>query len=70
MKFDLDAYEKVFPRKEESPAVETAVEGFNPTAEEAAKNEKAKDEEPGEDEAPEAVTTESEEDPPEGEENG
>lgn len=70
MRFDLDAYEKVFPRKEESPAVETAVEGFNPTAEEAAKNEKAKDEEPGDEEAPEAVTTESEEDPPEGEENG
>ena len=70
MRFDLDAYEKVFPRKEESPAVETAVEGFNPTAEEAAKNEKAKDDEPGEDEAPKAVTTESEEDPPEGEENG
>ena len=69
MKFDLDAYEKVFPRKEESPAVETAVEGFNPTAEEAAKNEKAKDDEPGE-EAAEAVTTDSEEDPPEGEENG
>ena len=69
MKFDLDAYEKVFPRKEESPAVETAVEGFNPTAEEAAKNEKAKDEEPGE-EATEAVTNDSEEDPPEGEENG
>ena len=69
MRFDLDAYEKVFPHKEESPAVETAVDGFNPTAEEAAKNEKAKDEEPGE-EAAEAVTTESEEDHPEGEENG
>lgn len=70
MKFDLNAYEKVFPRTEVSPAVETAVEGFNPTAEEAAKNEKAKDDEPGEDEAPEAITTESEEDLPEGEENG
>lgn len=31
-KFDFDAYEKVFPKQEEPANIDTAVEGFNPTA--------------------------------------
>lgn len=46
MRFDFEAYGKVFPQQAASPAVETAVDGFNPTAEKAAAM--AKDEKPGE----------------------
>lgn len=46
MRFDFEAYGKVFPQHAASPAVETAVDGFNPTAEKAA--EMAKDNMPGE----------------------
>lgn len=46
MRFDFEAYGKVFPQQAASPAVETAVDGFNPTAEKAA--EMAKDNMPGE----------------------
>lgn len=46
MRFDFEAYGKVFPQQTASPAVETAVDGFNPTAEKAA--EMAKDNMPGE----------------------
>lgn len=46
MRFDFEAYGKVFPQQVASPAVETAVDGFNPTAEKAAAM--AKDEKPGE----------------------
>lgn len=34
MRFNFDAYEKVYPEMPEAPKpIETAVEGFNPTAE-------------------------------------
>lgn len=46
MRFDFEAYGKVFPQQAASPAVETSVDGFNPTAEKAA--EMAKDNMPGE----------------------
>lgn len=73
MRFDFEAYGKVFPQQQAaSPAVETAVEGFNPTAEKAA--EMAKDDMPGEpDPMPEDVKKQdpdpagSEGAPPEGE---
>lgn len=71
MRFDFEAYGKVFPQQTASPAVETAVEGFNPTAENAA--EMAKDVMPGEpDPMPEDMKQDpdpagSEEAPPEGE---
>lgn len=71
MRFDFEAYGKVFPQQAASPAVETAVEGFNPTAEKAA--EMAKDDMPGEpDPKPEDMKQDpdpagSEEAPPEGE---
>lgn len=54
MRFDFEAYGKVFPQQAASPAVETAVDGFNPTAEKAA--EMAKDNMPGEpDPKPEVI---------------
>lgn len=45
MRFDYKAYEKVFPPQTAPQTVDTAVEGFNPTAAKAA--EKAKDDMPG-----------------------
>ena len=35
MRFDFDAYEKVYPEKEEAPQIESAVETFTPTQSEA-----------------------------------
>jgi hypothetical protein len=46
MRFDFKAYEKVYPAQAAPQTVDTAVDGFNPTAEKAA--EMAKDEKPGE----------------------
>lgn len=43
MRFDFDAYEKVFPETPEAPAVESAVDTFKPT-----ESEKATDSKPGE----------------------
>lgn len=73
MHFDFNAYEKVFPEQPEvQKPVETMAEGFNPT-----KDEMAKDNKPGE---PEKVVEAPEPDPepqpantagePEGETNG
>lgn len=57
MRFDFDAYEKVYPPKPETQPIESAVDTFKPTEEEI----KAKDNQPGEEvTAPE----------PEGETNG
>ena len=42
MRFDFDAYEKVFPETPEAPAVESAVDTFKPT-----ESEKATDGKPG-----------------------
>lgn len=42
-RFDFDAYEKVFPREEVSAPIDTAVEGFTPTAD----IKKAMDDKPG-----------------------
>lgn len=42
MRFDFDAYEKVFPEQPEAPAVESAVDTFKPT-----ESEKATDGKPG-----------------------
>ena len=36
MKFNYDAYEKVYPRKEAAPVIDSAVDGYTPTADEAA----------------------------------
>lgn len=44
-RFDYDAYDKVFPREEEPATVDTAVEGFTPTAD----IKKATDNKPGDD---------------------
>lgn len=45
MRFDFNAYEKVFPEAPEAPsAVDSAVDSFKPT-----ESEKAKDNKPGED---------------------
>ena len=35
MRFDFDAYSKVYPEKEEAPEIESAVETFTPTQKEA-----------------------------------
>lgn len=43
MRFDFNAYAEVFPRQEEPAVVETAVDGFNPTAD----IKKAMDNKPG-----------------------
>ncbi len=43
MRFDFNAYAEVFPAQEVPAAVETAVEGFNPTAD----IKKAMDDKPG-----------------------
>lgn len=43
MRFDFNAYAEVFPTQEAPAAVETAVEGFNPTAD----IKKATDNKPG-----------------------
>ena len=45
MRFDFNAYAEVFPTQEAPAAVETAVEGFNPTAD----IKKATDNKPGDD---------------------
>lgn len=45
MRFDFNAYAEVFPRQEEPAAIETAVEGFTPTAD----IKKAMDDKPGDD---------------------
>lgn len=42
MRFDFDAYEKVFPETPEAPVVESAVDTFKPT-----ESEKATDGKPG-----------------------
>ena len=39
MRFNNEAYEKLYPRQQAVKKVETAVEGFTPSAEEVAKNE-------------------------------
>lgn len=69
MRFDFQAYGKVFPSQTVPQTVDTAVEGFNPTAEKAA--EMAKDDMPGEpDPMPEqeqGAPIVAEEAPPEGE---
>jgi hypothetical protein len=72
MRFDFKAYEKVYPAQAAPQTVDTAVEGFNPTAEKAA--EMAKDEKPGEPDPkpeeikePEPDPAGSEDTPPEGE---
>lgn len=72
MRFDFQAYGKVFPSQTVPQTVDTAVEGFNPTAEKAA--EMAKDDMPGEpDPMPEDIKkqdpdpADSEGAPPEGE---
>lgn len=73
MRFNFDAYEKVFPETTPAPVIESAVDTFKPTEAEAIA--KAKDELPGEDvqtsepKVPEAPTTESAVQP-EGENNG
>ena len=41
MRFDFDAYSKVFPEAQTSAVIESAVDTFHPTSE------KAKDEKPG-----------------------
>lgn len=35
MKFNYDLYEKTFPKTEPAPEVDSAVDGYTPTAEEA-----------------------------------
>lgn len=72
MRFDFKAYEKVYPAHAAPQAIDTAVDGFNPTAEKVA--EKAKDDMPGEPdpkpedtEEPETDPAGSEDLPPEGE---
>lgn len=45
MRFDFNAYAEVFPAQEVPAAVETAVEGFTPTAD----IKKAMDDKPGDD---------------------
>lgn len=42
MRFDFDAYEKVFPEQPEAPVVDSAVDTFKPT-----ESEKAMDSKPG-----------------------
>lgn len=68
MRFDFDAYEKVYPKQDPLPEIDTAVEGFTPTADELS-GRKARDNRPGDDPEPElkAPITQSEEAPPEGE---
>lgn len=65
MRFDFDAYEKVFPETPEAPAVESAVDTFKPTESEKATDNKPGDEQmkatPSKDEVPandQIVTTE------------
>ena len=63
MRFNFDAYEKVFPETTPAPVIESAVDTFKPTEAEAIQ--KAKDEMPGEDvmtsepKVPETPNTES-----------
>lgn len=45
MRFDFDAYEKVYPPKQETQPIESAVDTFKPTEEEI----KAMDNQPGDD---------------------
>lgn len=42
MKFDLNAYEKVFPAKQPTITTDSAVDGYNPTADEANGNAQTK----------------------------
>lgn len=44
MRFDFDAYEKVFPEETEAPAVESAVDTFKPTESEKPTDSKAGEE--------------------------
>lgn len=44
MRFDFDAYEKVFPEEPEAPAVESAVDTFKPTESEKPTDSKAGEE--------------------------
>ena len=37
MRFPYDAYEKVYPKTEPAPAIDSAVEGYTPTAEDKGK---------------------------------
>lgn len=53
MRFDFDAYEKVFPEQPEAPAVESAVDTFKPT-----ESEKATDGKPGEEQMKATPTAE------------
>ncbi len=36
MTFDYDAYEKVFPKTDPAPVIDSAVDGYTPTADELA----------------------------------
>lgn len=75
MRFDFDAYEKVYPPKPETQPIESAVDTFKPTEEEI----KAMDNQPGDDAqkkpAEEKPQQPAENDPqpapePKGEQNG
>lgn len=37
MRFDYDKYEKVFPKTDPEPEIDSAVEGYTPTAEDKGK---------------------------------
>lgn len=37
MRFNYDAYEKVFPKTDPEPEIDSAVEGYTPTAEDKGK---------------------------------
>ena len=41
MRFPYEAYEKVFPKSEPAPAIDSAVEGYTPTADDKGKEEAA-----------------------------
>lgn len=65
MRFNFDAYEKVFPEQSEAPGIESAVDTFKPTESEKATDDKPGDElmkaTPKQDEVPasdQIVTTE------------
>lgn len=66
MRFDFEAYEKVYPPKPEPQPIESAVDTFKPTEEEI----KAKDNQPGEDAQQPAVEKPQSAPEPEGEQNG
>lgn len=76
MRFDFEAYEKVYPPKQDIPPIESAVDTFKPTEDEL----KAKDNQPGDDaqkkpaeEKPQQPPAEGDPQPapePKGEQNG